>query len=151
MTIELIETAADAPDALELIGELSRHLQAITGSSGANNFSMPSEDASFVVAYRDGRACGCGALRPLDPPGVPGACEFKRMYARAPHEGIGSLILMDLERRAAAMGYLEAWLETRRVNTVAVGFYKRHGYMERENYGVYVGRPEAVCFEKKLR
>ncbi|HSC78794.1 MAG TPA: hypothetical protein VLC08_00440, partial [Chitinolyticbacter sp.] len=49
-----------------------------------------------------------------------------------------------------AMGYREVWLETRRVNIIAVDFYMGHGYAERENYGVYVGRPEAVCFEKAL-
>jgi hypothetical protein len=31
-----------------------------------------------------------------------------------------------------------------------VAFYLRHGYVERENYGAYVGRPEAVCFEKRF-
>jgi GNAT superfamily N-acetyltransferase len=153
MTVELIETSPETPDALELIGELSSRLRDITGDSGAKNFSkesVRSDNARFVVAYRDGHPCGCGAFRPLDPATFPGVCEIKRMYARIPGVGIGSLILKDLEQHAAAMGYREAWLETRRVNTVAVSFYKGHGYTERENYGVYVGWAEAVCFEKRF-
>lgn len=41
-------------------------------------------------------------------------------------------------------------LETRLVNTRAVHFYERHGYSRIPNYGRYIGRPEAVCFEKTL-
>jgi ribosomal protein S18 acetylase RimI-like enzyme len=153
MSIELIETNPEAPDALELIGELSIRLKQITGSSGSKNFTAESVQPGrgvFVVAYRDGQPCGCGAVRPLDEAGSADVCEIKRMYARFPGAGIGSLILQKLEQHAVAMGYREAWLETRRVNTVAVNFYKRHGYVERENYGVYAGRPEPVCFEKGL-
>jgi ribosomal protein S18 acetylase RimI-like enzyme len=152
MTIQLIETYPDTSDAISLIDELSQRLKSITGSSGAKNFTAESvqERGIFVVAYRDGQACGCGAIRLLDAAGRPDVCEVKRMYSRVAGAGIGSAILKHLEQRAVALDYREAWLETRRVNTVAVEFYKRHGYVERENFGVYVGRPEAVCFERRL-
>ncbi len=153
MTIELINTSPEAPDAQELMGALSRHLQTITGDGGTRNFtadSVQSDRAMFVIAYRDGRPCGCGALRPLNSGTTSTVCEIKRMYSRLPGEGIGSKILKNLEQYAVKMGYLEVWLETRRVNVVAMNFYKAHGYVERENYGPYVGRSEAVCFEKKL-
>lgn len=149
MTIELAEMSPEAPDALELTRELSERLKELTGDSGSKNFnveSMQSDKARFVIAYSNGLATGCGALRPL----YPDICEIKRMYTREPGKGIGSLILKDLERHAASMGYREIWLETRRINTVAVNFYKSHGYRERENYGVYINRPEAVCFEKRI-
>jgi ribosomal protein S18 acetylase RimI-like enzyme len=94
---------------------------------------------------------GCGALRPLDEVAHPQVCEIKRMYARIEGRGVGTRILRYLEQEAIDLGYREAWLETRRVNTVAVAFYLGHGYAERENYGAYVGRPEAVCFGKRLR
>ena len=48
------------------------------------------------------------------------------------------------------MGYTEAVLETRRVNTHAVAFYLRCGYEAGPVYGRYAGRPEAVCFRKRL-
>lgn len=153
LKLELIETSPEAPEALTLVHELSLRLGAITGDDGRKNFSagsVQSPRARFVVAYLDGEPVGCGALRPLDLDGHGHVCEIKRMYARRAGAGVGSQILRYLEREAAAIGYREAWLETRRVNMVAVDFYARHGYRERANYGVYVGRPEAVCFEKGL-
>jgi ribosomal protein S18 acetylase RimI-like enzyme len=149
LAIELVETSPTDADAVALLHELSARLQAITGDGGSSNFnvvSVQSDDARFVVAYLDGRAAGCGALRPL----APDICEIKRMYARTSGQGIGRLILQRLEQLAAALGYREVWLETRRVNTAAVSFYLRHGYAVRANYGVYVGRLDAICFAKQL-
>lgn len=62
MTIQLIETYPDTADAISLIDELSQRLKSITGSSGGKNFTAESvqERGVFVVAYRDGQACGCG-------------------------------------------------------------------------------------------
>jgi ribosomal protein S18 acetylase RimI-like enzyme len=151
--IELVETAPDAPEALALIQELSLSLATITGDDGRKNFSAGSVQtlrARFVVARLDGEPVGCGALRPLELPGHPHVCEIKRMYARTAGRGVGSAILRHLEREAAVLDYTHAWLETRRVNAVAVDFYTRHGYAERANYGAYVGRSEAVCFEKRI-
>ena len=59
-------------------------------------------------------------------------------------------MLAALEAKAQSLGYDEVRLETRRVNTVAVGFYRRAGYREIPPYGRYVGRPEAICFAKQL-
>jgi predicted N-acetyltransferase YhbS len=110
MTIELTETAPDAPHALALIHELSERLNAITGNDGGKNFdlgSVRSPRARFVVASLDGQPVGCGALRPIDLPDHPRVCEIKRMYARTKGQGIGSRILQYLEHHAAALGYRE--------------------------------------------
>ena len=72
------------------------------------------------------------------------------MLAREGRAGVGSALLADLEARARDLGYRAIWLETRRVNAQAVGFYLARGYRERAPYGRYVGRPEAICFEKDL-
>jgi ribosomal protein S18 acetylase RimI-like enzyme len=53
-----------------------------------------------------------------------------------------------LEQKARALGYTELVLETRKVNTAAVAFYRKLGYVECANYGKYVGREEAVCMSK---
>jgi ribosomal protein S18 acetylase RimI-like enzyme len=120
---------------------------------GCKNFSAASVEtprARFVVARLDGQPVGCGALRPLELPVHSHVCEIKRMYARVAGGGVGSAVLGHLELEAAALGFTQAWLETRRVNTVAEGFYVRHGYVERANYGAYVRRSEAICFEKRI-
>ncbi|MGX9944513.1 GNAT family N-acetyltransferase [Bradyrhizobium sp. BTAi1] len=58
--------------------------------------------------------------------------------------------MKHLEAAALGFGYHAIWLETRRVNARAVAFYERHGYRRIPNFGKYAGRPEAVCFEKRL-
>lgn len=63
---------------------------------------------------------------------------------------MGTAVLQYLEAEAALMGYAELWLETRRVNIRAVGFYHSRGYQEIPNFGKYVGRPEAICLAKHL-
>jgi putative acetyltransferase len=106
--------------------------------------------ACFLLAMRDGEAVGCGALRPLGLAGRADVGEIKRMYAHVAGCGIGSALLRALEQRARAYGYRTLVLSTRVVNQAAVGFYMRHGYIVCDNYGPYVGRQDAVCFEKQL-
>ncbi|CCE02967.1 GNAT family N-acetyltransferase [Bradyrhizobium sp. STM 3809] len=137
-------------DAEALLAELSAALAEMTGDSGRTSFDpddVRGPRACFLIA-RDGagQAVGCGALRPLEAD----IAEVKRMYARRGSSGVGSAILAQLETVAASLGYAAIRLETRLVNARAVGFYERHFYRRIPNYGRYVGRPEAVCFEKAL-
>jgi len=137
--------------ACQLMDELSATLAVITGDSGRSSFD-PSDvrvpRALFVVArHEDGRAVGCGALRPI----TSEIAEIKRMYSRPGSQGAGSAILVYLEAEAAHLGYSILWLETRLVNEHAVLFYERHGYVRIPNYGKYSGNSKAVCFEKRLR
>ena len=140
----------DSLDAALLLGELSAALKSITGNGGETSFDtsdMADARARFVVA-RDvqGKALGCGAIRPMDAE----SAELKRMYARLSRAGVGSALLLRLEQEATALGYRFIRLETRKVNERAVSFYLRHGFQIIPNYGKYVGRDEAVCFEKLL-
>jgi GNAT superfamily N-acetyltransferase len=141
-------------DALQLLGELSAALQAITGSSGAASFDANDvrvDNARFVVARDEaGMPVGCGAFRPLDT----GVAEIKRMYARSGPPGVpgvGSVLLTFLENEARQLGLRALRLETRVVNHRAVAFYARHGYVRIPNFGKYAGRADAACFEKQLR
>ena len=149
MTITLIDSQPTDSAALGLIDALSARLAAITGSDGRSHFKPDTlaPRSCFLLAMEDGEPVGCGALRPLDPPDLG---EIKRMYAHLAGRGIGSLLLAALEERARGFGYRLLRLETRRVNQAAVAFYLRHGYTVCDNYGPYVGRAEAVCFEKRL-
>ncbi|GLH75096.1 N-acetyltransferase [Bradyrhizobium sp. SSBR45G] len=132
------------------MSELSAALARITGDSGRSSFDpndVRGSRACFLVARDEtGHALGCGALRPL----AADIAEVKRMYARPEMRGVGAAILAHLETAAAGYGYQAIRLETRLVNVRAVAFYQRHGYRRIPNYGRYAGRPEAVCFEKRL-
>ncbi|QOL50724.1 GNAT family N-acetyltransferase [Massilia litorea] len=139
----------DSADARALIAELDAALAAICGDSGSGSFDpldVRGPGSVFLMARDgDGKAVGCGALRPL----VPGVAELKRMYAR-PGSGAGRYLLMALEEQAAGFGYRELWLSTRRVNLTALAFYARNGYAPVDNYGRYVGREQSVCLGKCL-
>ncbi len=134
-----------------LVAELDAALAAITGDSGTSSFDaadVRGAGAAFLLARGpDGRPCGCGALRPLQPGA--GVAELKRMYAR-PGSGAGRALLAALEARAVALGYREIWLSTRRVNARAVAFYLRHGYAPVEGYGKYAGSAVSACLGKRL-
>lgn len=148
MKIELADPTS--PESRQLLEALSQTLQRITGSSGTASFDVrdvQGERACFAVARLDsGEAVGCGALRPL----APDIAELKRMFAAPGSQGVGHALLSFLEQEARAFGYEQIWLETRRVNERALRFYDRHGYAVIDNYGRYVGRPEAVCLGKRL-
>lgn len=148
--MRIIETQPNTQDAINLMEELSNSLEFITGDSGENSFN--SNDVSvprslFVVAYNeDGEAIGCGAIRPINE----AIAEVKRMFAKTKAIGVGSEIFQHLENEAQKLGYSALWLETRLINKKAVSFYEKRGYHRISNYGKYVNRPEAICFEKNI-
>ena len=133
-----------------LIDDLSSALAAITGDGGRTHFRMDDVTgprAIWAIARNEtGEAIGCGALRPLSDD----VAELKRMYSSGHRAGTGSAVLAFLERSAAALGYRQIRLETRRVNLRAVAFYQDRGYVVIDNYGPYAGRGDAVCFAKTL-
>jgi len=147
--LRVVRVDPDHADARRVVAELDAALAAITGDSGAASFDprdCRGAGACFVLAYdADGNAVGCGAVRALE--GDIG--ELKRMYAR-PGSGAGAHVLAALERHAAACGYRQLWLSTRRVNARAVAFYERHGYVQVAPYGRYVGRAASVCLGRRL-
>ncbi|MDD3223662.1 MAG: GNAT family N-acetyltransferase [Clostridium sp.] len=148
--MRIIETQPNEQDAINLMEELSKNLEFITGDSGKNSFN--SKDVCvprslFVVAYNEnGEAIGCGAIRPV----TEYVAEVKRMFAKTKSIGVGSEILQYLEKKAQKLGYSALWIETRLINKRAVAFYEKKGYHRISNYGKYVNKPEAVCFEKNI-
>jgi ribosomal protein S18 acetylase RimI-like enzyme len=63
---------------------------------------------------------------------------------------VGTAIVKSLEEKAQTLGYTELVLETRKVNTTAVNFYRKLGYRVYENFGKYIGREDAVCMGKHI-
>jgi len=148
--MRIIETQPNTQDAIDLMKKLSENLELITGDSGKNSFN-PNDvcvpRSLFVVAYNEyGEAIGCGAIRPINQD----VAEVKRMFAKTKAIGVGSEILHHLENQAQKLGYSAIWLETRLINKRAVSFYEKKGYHRISNYGKYVNKPEAVCFEKNI-
>ncbi|SFM14334.1 N-acetylglutamate synthase, GNAT family [Paenibacillus sp. 1_12] len=103
---------------------------------------------TFVIAYCEGIAIGCGALRPLDPVSI----ELKRFFVDPSYRqrGIASLILHFLEHEAIRKGYSILRLEAGLLQPEAIAMYTRFGYDEIERFGEYVDSKQSVCFEKRL-
>lgn len=147
--VSVWKAPVDSPEAVELMRELSGFLLGLTGRSGELSFRAEDMDhprAVFAIAYADGQPAGCGAIREFDGE----TAELKRMYAREKGRGVGKQLLAFLEREAARLGYKRIILETGSVNEHAIRFYLANGYKARENYGIYVGRTDSVCFDKTL-
>ncbi len=147
--IEVRKAAADSPEAINLMRELSETLLSVTGRSGEASFraeDMAAPRNVFAVAYLEDAPAGCGAIRELSKD----TCELKRMYARDKGQGVGRALLYFLEREAARLHYARIILETGTVNVGAVRFYLANGYTVTQNFGKYIGRDDSVCFEKEL-
>jgi len=135
------------PDFNLLVAELNASLLEITNNSGETSFSFDGvniETDGFIVVYLEAVPIACGSFRKQNS----ATCEFKRMYSKK--RGAGKFLIRELEDYAHHKGYKMAVLSTRRINSNAVNFYRRHLYSEINPYGKYVGRPKSICLGKKL-
>ena len=112
----------------------------------AGDAEMTPPAGYFVVARRDGRPVGCGALIRIGE----STGEVKRMWTapEARGEGVARRVLRKLEQLALAAGLDTLRLDTNRVLVEAVAFYRREGYREIARYN---DNPYAHhWFEKKM-
>lgn len=148
--LELIRTSSANAEFQELVRALDQDLAIKDGSDHAfyAQFNKIDMIRHAIVAYEDGSAVGCGAMKdhPL------GAMEIKRMFVPPENrgKGIASAVLAGLETWAKELGYEKCVLETGKRQTEALALYKRQGYSIIPNYGQYVGMDNSVCFEKML-
>jgi len=148
--IEIIHTDSNNEDFKALVKLLDELLADLDGDEHSFYDQYNKIDALkyVIVAYRHGKAVGCGAIKEF----VPGTMEVKRMYTlpEARGKGIASEVLAELEKWAASLGYEKTVLETGIRQQDAVALYKKRGYTLIENYGQYAGVENSVCFEKIL-
>ncbi len=144
-----------SPAAAALINALNAELAQMYPEQGATHFRLdPQEIAdgagAFLVAYRDGVAVGCGAVRRLDSQ----TAKLKRMYVvpSARGEGISKIVLDALHEEARKLGVERLLLETGIRQTAALNLYRRSGFREIEPFGEYLQSPAtSVCMAKVLR
>jgi GNAT superfamily N-acetyltransferase len=140
--------------AAALIATLNAELTALYPEPGATHFRLDPDEVAegrgaFLVAYADGRAVGCGAVRKLDAR----TAEIKRMYVERGlrGRGIGRAVLDALEREARALGVRRVVLETGIRQHAAIALYERAGYSGIEPYGEYASSTAtSVCMAKDL-
>jgi GNAT superfamily N-acetyltransferase len=98
----------------------------------------------FIVGYQGEAPVCCGGLKRLPD----GACEIKKMFVleSARGRGVARELLVELERRARALGYRVARLDTGPRQPRAQRMYERAGYVAIENFNA---NPVASFFGEK--
>ena len=148
----VIDTVSwDHPDAIALREARRVEIAETYGredSEPAGSAASADDVSLFVVAYDNGVAVGCGALRML----ADGAAEVKRMYVVPTKRGTGvsTAILRALELWAVEHSIDRLVLETGDLLVPAQRFYEREGYQRIPPFGPYVGSALSVCYEKRL-
>jgi ribosomal protein S18 acetylase RimI-like enzyme len=111
----------------------------------------------ILLAFVDEKLAGCIALQPILPHYhlAAGAdrnayCEMKRMYVKPVFRkhGIGNILVEELCKEAAHLGYTHMWLDTLSRMQSAINLYKRHGFYEIEPY--YHNPLPGVIFMERL-
>jgi GNAT superfamily N-acetyltransferase len=143
-----------SPLAAELIGELNEELSARYPEEGANHFRLDAGEVApgcgaFFIAYVDGEAMGCGAVRRIED----GVAEIKRMYVRpaARGRGVGRAVLETLEAAARELGTGRLVIETGERQQEALALYRLSGFEEIPCFGEYVDSPLSLCMAKDLQ
>ena len=148
--IEIKRTDSTDQDFIELVRHLDVELAERDGDEHSYYAQFNKIDLlkHVVVAYYDGRAAGCGAVKVFSP----GEMEVKRMYTdpSVRGKGVASAVLRELEKWSRELGYSACVLETDWRQPEAVALYRKSGYEQIPNYGQYAGMENSVCFRKPL-
>lgn len=148
--IFLQRTESENPDFIKLVNELDADLRVRDGDEHAfyAQFNKIDQIRHVVIAYRDEKPVGCGAIKPYDG----GTMEIKRMFVlpELRGKGIASQVLNALERWATELGYEKCILETGVKQPEAIALYIKNNYNRIPNYGQYKEAENSVCFQKQL-
>lgn len=149
--IGLIRTDSHQADFIALVKELDADLAIRDGEDHPfyAQYNKLDHIHHVIVAYEEGKAVGCGALKEFTPTTV----EIKRMYTtpEGRGKGIASAVLAELEKWAAELAYTDCILETGYKQPEAIALYQKCGYHRIENYGQYAGVENSLCFGKQLQ
>jgi GNAT superfamily N-acetyltransferase len=93
---------------------------------GPDDFEWP--NGSFVVVFAGDESVACGAVRRLSP----GVGELRRMSVKSDWrgQGLGRLLLEELEEVARDLAVSELRLDTKRALGPAVALYRSAGYRD---------------------
>jgi putative acetyltransferase len=148
--IRIVRTSEVHEDYIRLAAMLDEFLARVDGPDHAFYADLNTQDPPrhVVLAYTNGGAVACGAIRPVDA----ATMEIKRMFVLPAWrgKGIGGLILAELEEWAAGLGADRCILETGSLQPEAIALYTRHGYQRIQNFGPFIGIVNSLCFEKRL-
>ena len=148
--IKIIRTNSDHPDFISLVRLLDADLVKRDGDEHSfyAQFNKIDKIKHAVLVYEDEKPVACGAIKQY----AEDIMEVKRMYTLPVYrgKGIATMVLNELEKWAAELGYAKCILETGKRQPEAISLYTRNGYVLIPNYGQYAGVENSVCFEKPI-
>jgi putative acetyltransferase len=151
MMLILTRTDSANEDFRQLVPILDQELAVLDGEDAAYyaQFNKTETIPHVVMAYQDGIAVGCGAIRQYEGD----TAEVKRMFVLRPYRrrGIAEQVLHELEAWARELNYSTLILETGVVQPEAIGLYLKNGYQIIPNYGQYADMPKSVCMRKTIQ
>ena len=152
MKLEFRDARVDTEPGGELVEAMRAEMAAVYEGLDLDGSEMPKAgpselgppDGGFIVGFSDGEPVCCGGFKRLPD----GACEIKRMYVipAARGQGVAVALLHELERRARAVGYRVARLDTGPRQPHARRLYEREGYVAIANFNA---NPVATFFGEK--
>jgi len=149
--INLVRTNSDNLHFRDLVALLDLELQIRDGDEHSfyAQFNKVDKIRHVVVAYENGEAVGCGAIKEYEN----GVAEIKRMFVKPERRGCGiaGSILSELESWANELNFSECILETGWKQPEAIGLYQKSGYETIPNYGQYAGIENSVCMRKSVK
>ena len=148
--MKIIRTDSSNPDFATLVKLLDADLAVRDGDEHAfyHQYNTIASIKHALVLYDEDTPVACGAIKEFDADRM----EVKRMFTAPEHRGKGlaSVVLAELERWAAELGYKKTVLEAGKRQPEAIALYEKNHYKMIPNYGQYAGVENSVCFEKEL-
>ncbi len=146
----ILRTDSSNKHFVKLVTQLDADLAERDGNEHAFYHQFNSIDTikHAIVLYEGLEPIGCGAIKEY----APGTMEIKRMFTTVNFrgKGMGTSILLELEKWSKELGYNKCVLETGKRQPEAIALYKKNGYIVTDNYGQYAGVENSVCFEKDI-
>ena len=133
----------------ELRAEALRRYGDLLNFPGAPPTNQPAVSwSAYLIARLGVQPVGCAALAPLDE----ATAEVRRVYvvASVRRRGIARILIAGLERRAAELGYHTLRLATGIRQPEAIALYETCGFRRIPPFGVHIGDPVNICFEKQM-
>jgi GNAT superfamily N-acetyltransferase len=149
--IKIVRSDSDNHDFVELVKHLDADLAERDGNEHAfyAQFNKIAMIQFAVVAYENGKAVSCGAIKQY----MPTIVEIKRTYTLPEYrgKGIATRVLTELELWASELSYEKCILETGKRQPEAIRLYEKNGYTCIPNFGQYAELENSVCFEKTIK
>lgn len=149
--MNILRTNSKHEDFIWLVSKLDEFLAEMDGREHDfyNQYNKVDNINHVVLIYQNHVAVACGAIKEYNAETM----EVKRMFTveKFRNQGFASMILAELEKWVAELGYTKCILETGKRLPAAVHLYQQKGYVTISNYGQYINMENSICFQKELR